>query len=134
MPGHLTGITNNVSVPGAAGSNGSNGVSYNTPVVQVITYGASITPDASLFTLARITMTGNMTVNAPLNPVDGMVRYFEFIQDATGLRLLTLNAVFAVPAAITLVASVTASARDIMVSMYSASLAKWIVIGFVKGL
>jgi hypothetical protein len=39
-------------------------------------------------------LTGNLTINAPTNPRTGAMLTFAFIQDATGGRTITWNAVF----------------------------------------
>ena len=63
-------------------------------VVNTITYAATVTPNAALADTFKITLTGNLTMNAPTNPVPGRTYRFEFIQDGTGSRLLTLGSGF----------------------------------------
>ena len=63
-------------------------------VVNTITYAATITPNAALADTFKVTLTGNLTMNAPINPVPGHTYRFELIQDGTGSRLLTLGTGF----------------------------------------
>lgn len=57
----------------------------------VSTYAASFTPDLSTGSYFVITLTGNITINAPANMRSGQDIIFEFIQDATGGRTVTWN-------------------------------------------
>jgi hypothetical protein len=58
-----------------------------TPVA--LTDAATITVDASLGNLFRVTLGGNRTVGAPSNPTDGQEITFVLLQDATGGRTVT---------------------------------------------
>ena len=80
-----------------------------TPVT--LTYAATVTTNASLSNHFRITLTGALTLAAPTNPSDGQRVFWEFIQDATGSRLLTLNAAF-VTGSIGVTLSTAANKRD----------------------
>lgn len=64
--------------------------------VETVTYAASITPDPFLGSVKKVTLTGNLTVNAPTGTNFGQGTRMTFIlaQDATGGRTVTFNAVF----------------------------------------
>lgn len=55
---------------------------------------ASYTPDCNFSDWIAITLTANITINAPLNPKVGMILTFSFAQDGTGTRTITYNAIF----------------------------------------
>lgn len=65
------------------------------PVLDADAYAASYTPDCAEGLVKTVTLTGNITVNAPLNaPSGGKVLWLVFTQDATGGRSVTWNAAF----------------------------------------
>lgn len=102
--------------------------------VTVLTDAATIVTNASLGNYFRVTLAGNRTLSAPTSPTDGQRCTWEFIQDATGSRTLTLNAVFALGTTIaSTTLTTTAGKRDFMVAVYNATTVKWYVIDFVKG-
>lgn len=110
---------------------------FKTPAV-ALTDAATIATDASLGVYFRVTLAGNRTLGIPTNPADGQTILYEFIQDGTGTRTLTLTTTgtgcFALGtdiASVTL--TTTASKRDYMICKYNSTLAKWVVLGFVKG-
>lgn len=62
---------------------------------QTIAYAATITPNAlSGETIEVGTLTGNVLVALPLNPVEGMKQIYHFTQDGVGGRTVTWNANF----------------------------------------
>lgn len=62
---------------------------------QSVAYAASITPNPHYGEIINVgALTGGMTINAPVNPVDGQRVTFNFLQDSTGSRALTWNAIF----------------------------------------
>jgi hypothetical protein len=72
-----------------------------TPVVQVtqfLAYSASLPVDASkgsaIFVNISTGLPGNITIGAPSNGVVGQTLTFNFVQDGTGGRTVTWNAVF----------------------------------------
>lgn len=100
----------------------------------VLTDAATIATDASQGSLFRVTLGGNRTLGAPTNPTDGQRAIWEFIQDGTGSRTITLNAVFALGTDLTAITlSTTAAKRDFMGAIYNSTAAKWFVIAFMKG-
>jgi hypothetical protein len=78
-------------------------------------------------------MTGNMTVSAPSNPVDGQKITFELIQDGTGSRTVTWNSAFDYGTAGAPTLTTTASKRDVIGFVYSGSLSKWLCAGSALG-
>lgn len=99
-----------------------------------LTDAATIATDASLGNHFRVTLGGNRTLGAPTNPSDGQIGTWEFIQDGTGSRTITLNAIFALGTDIsTVTLTTTASARDFMTAKYNSTANKWYVLGFVRG-
>lgn len=99
-----------------------------------LAYAATVTTDASQGNLFRITLTGNLTLANPTNPVDGQKVVWELVQDATGSRTLTLGSAFALGTDISAVTlTTTASKRDFVGAVYNAAAAKWYVIAFSKG-
>ena len=62
--------------------------------IQSFTSSTSVTPDAMGGEDVEIRLTGNVTINAPTNPVRGIVLRFTIIQDGPGGRTVTWNAVY----------------------------------------
>lgn len=79
----------------------------------------AITPDLSSGWNRRLVLTGNVTINAPTNPpAGGGIVTFLLVQDATGGRTVTFDAVFKLAGgAYTMTA--TANKRDVISFMYS---------------
>ena len=73
-------------------------------------------------------------MGAPSNPVDGQKITFEFIQDATGSRLVTWNAAYEFGLGLpTPVLTTTASKRDFVGFVYNATAALWYCVAFANG-
>lgn len=51
-----------------------------------LTYAATITPDFSVNSHQKITLTGNVTIANPTNPIEGQTGTLKITQDATGGR------------------------------------------------
>ena len=79
---------------------------------QTLTDGVTISWDVSLGQVATVTLGGNRTVAAPTNLKIGTY-ILHVIQDATGSRTLTWNAVFKWPAGVAPTLTTTANARDV---------------------
>lgn len=74
---------------------GTNVVLARDPEYQDIAYAATIAPDLSLGRLIIVgALTGNITIDPPTNIVKGEIVTFTFVQDGTGGRTITWNAVF----------------------------------------
>lgn len=103
----------------------------------VLTDAATINTDASQSNRFRVTLGGNRTLAAPSNPSDGQQCVWEFIQDATGSRTITLDTGtggFAFGTDIvSITLTTTANKRDFMTATYSSALNKWLVLGFLRG-
>lgn len=81
-------------------------------VSQTLTDQATITWDTSLGQIATVTLGGNRTMAAPTNLKVGTY-ILHVIQDGTGSRTLTWNAVFKWPAGVAPVLTTTINARDL---------------------
>ena len=64
---------------------------------QTLTDGAAIDWDLSAGGAAQVTLGGDRTLNAPTNMVAGQRYRLKVIQDGTGTRLLTWNAIYRFP-------------------------------------
>ena len=80
-----------------------------------LTDAATISWDASANQVTSVTLAGDRTFGAPTNMVDGGVYVLTVIQDATGTRVPSWNAVFKFAAATAPTLTTTASAKDILV-------------------
>jgi GH15 family glucan-1,4-alpha-glucosidase len=102
--------------------------------VVTLTDAATITVDASQGNHFRVTLGGSRTLANPTNPVNGQKITFEFIQDATGSRVLTLDTQYSFGTDITSITlTTTASKRDFMSAIYNSTTTKWYVTSFIKG-
>ena len=92
-----------------------------------LTDGSSIDWNAATQDVCKVTLAGNRTLNAPTNPTTGQFITILVIQDSTGSRTLTFNAIyeFKDDAAPTL--TTTASKGDVFVFRYNGS--KWLEMG-----
>ena len=77
--------------------------------------GASISWDASANQVTSVTITDNRTMAAPTNLVDGAVYLLVIIQDGTGSRTMSWNAVFKFTGGTAPTLTTTAAAKDILV-------------------
>jgi hypothetical protein len=104
-PGHVSDLTvdNSLTVTNGplslpAGSIPDSALSANVGLVtaaQSVAYAASLTINATAGEAVVIgALTGNITINAPTNPLSGRRLELIFTQDATGGRTVTWNAVF----------------------------------------
>ena len=79
---------------------------------QILTDGPTISWDTSLGSVATVTLGGNRTVAAPTNLKVGSY-ILNVLQDGTGGRTLTWNAVFKWPAGVAPVLTATGNRRDL---------------------
>jgi len=84
------------------------------PRSQTLTDGATVTWDVSLGAMGVLTLGGNRTMAAPTNLRSGEAYALRVIQDATGSRTLTWNAVFKWPGGTAPTLTTTAAAIDIL--------------------
>lgn len=104
------------------------------PAPQTLTDAATVATNAALGNHFRVTLGGNRTLGNPTNPTDGQKIIWELIQDATGSRTITLDTAFALGTDLTAITlTTTANKRDLLGAIYNASLAKWLVVAFIKG-
>jgi hypothetical protein len=105
------------------------------PKVVALTYAATVTTDASAGDIFDLTLTGNVTLANPTNPVDGKTIRWRIRQDATGSRTVTLDNKFNIPSSATspLPFSTAASKTDVLAATYHAGRDKWDIIAFVMG-
>lgn len=104
---------------------------------QTLTDAATIATDASTGIHFRVTLAGNRTLGVPTNPTDGQKVMWEFIQDATGSRTITLaNGAggFELGTDVSTVTLTTAANKhDLMGAVYNSTAQLWYVIAFVRG-
>ena len=92
-----------------------------------LTDGSSIDWNAETQDVAKVTLAGNRTLNAPSNGTTGQFISILVIQDGTGSRTLTWNAVFEFASDTAPTLTTTASLGDVFVFRYNGS--KWLEVG-----
>ena len=88
---------------------------------------ATVTWDASTQDVCKLTLGGNRTMAAPTNNTTGQFISILVIQDGTGSRTLTWNAVFEFKDDTAPTLTTTASLGDVFVFRYNGS--KWLEVG-----
>ena len=88
---------------------------------------ATVAWDASTQDVCKLTLGGNRTMAAPTNNTTGQFISILVIQDGTGSRTLTWNAVFEFASDTAPTLSTTASLGDVFVFRYNGS--KWLEVG-----
>ena len=88
---------------------------------------ATVTWDASTQDVCKLTLGGNRTLAAPTNNTTGQFISILVIQDGTGSRTLTWNAVFEFASDTAPTLTTTASKGDVFVFRYIGS--KWLEVG-----
>ena len=79
-----------------------------------LTDGATIDWNLALNQVAKVTLAGNRSMNAPTNQVDGAVYILTVTQDATGTRTLSWNAAFKFPGGVAPTLTSTGLKSDIL--------------------
>ena len=92
-----------------------------------LTDGATINWDASTQDVCKVTLGGNRTLAAPTNNSTGQFISILVIQDGTGSRTLTWNAVFEFASDTAPTLTTTANLGDVFVFRYNGS--KWLEVG-----
>ena len=82
---------------------------------QTLTDGATIDWNLSTQQVAKVTLGGNRTLNAPTNQQAGAFYSLAIIQDGTGSRTLTFNSAYKFTGALAPTLTTTASAKDIII-------------------
>ncbi len=88
---------------------------------------ATVAWDASTQDVCKLTLGGNRTMAAPTNNTTGQFISILVIQDGTGSRTLTWNAVFEFASDTAPTLTTTASLGDVFVFRYNG--AKWLEVG-----
>lgn len=81
--------------------------------MQTLTDAATVAWNAAAGRAAQVTLGGNRTLAAPTNVVNGQTYVLHVIQDGTGTRLLTWNAVFKWPGGTAPTLTATAGKIDV---------------------
>jgi hypothetical protein len=117
-------------------SNGTSvlGGSGSTTVVD-LTFNTTINTDASSGDIFDVTLTDNITLANPTNPVNGKTLRWRITQDSTGSRSVTLGNKFNIPtsASSPLPFSTAANKMDTLAATYHAGRDKWDIVAFVPG-
>jgi len=92
-----------------------------------LTDGSTISWDASTQDVCKVTLAGNRTLAAPTNNTTGQFISILVIQDGTGSRTLTWNAVFEFASDTAPTLTTTANLGDVFVFRYNGS--KWLEVG-----
>ena len=92
-----------------------------------LTDGSTVSWDASTQDVCKLTLGGNRTMAAPTNNTTGQFISILVIQDGTGSRTLTWNAVFEFASDTAPTLTTTASLGDVFVFRYNGS--KWLEVG-----
>lgn len=126
--------TNTLTVTGSTASQirvGTNSNTAATPVALTgsaafitLTDAATIAWDVSTGYNASVTLGGNRVIGAPTNLQDGITYSLELVQDATGTRVPTWNAIWDFGAAGTPVLQTTAAKADKVYAQYNARTGK----------
>ena len=93
-----------------------------------LTDASTIAWNAATFQVCKVTLAGNRTMAAPTNPINGQFISILVIQDGTGSRTLTWNAVFEFKDDTAPTLTTTANKGDLFVFRYSGG-AKWLEVG-----
>lgn len=101
--------------------------------VVTLTDGANIATNAALGDHFKVTLGGNRTLDNPTNVVEGQRIVFEFIQDGTGSRTITLGANFLLGVDITAVTLTTTANKKDMMACVGTSDGKLKVVAFMRG-
>ena len=88
---------------------------------------ATVTWDASTQDVCKVTLAGNRTLAAPTNGTTGQFISILVIQDGTGSRTITWNAVYEFASDTAPTLTTTANLGDVFVFRYNG--AKWIEVG-----
>ena len=102
-----------------------NDAAYNPEAT--LTDGATISWDAQAEPVAKVTLAGNRTMAAPTNGATGQFVSLLVIQDGTGTRTLTWNAVYEFASDTPPTLTATGDLGDLFVFRYNGS--KWLEVG-----
>jgi|TARA_R100000406_G_scaffold62994_1_gene44027 hypothetical protein len=92
-----------------------------------LTDGSNIDWNAATQDVCKVTLGGNRTLNAPTNPTTGQFISLLAIQDGTGSRTLSFNAIYEFKDDTAPTLTTTAAKGDVFVFRYNGS--KWLEVG-----
>ena len=92
-----------------------------------LTDGSNIDWNAATQDVCKVTLGGNRTLNAPTNPTTGQFISLLVIQDGTGSRTLSFNAIYEFKDDTAPTLTTTAAKGDVFVFRYNGS--KWLEVG-----
>lgn len=101
----------------------------NTHAAYNIAYASSITPNYQNGNVQKVTLTGNVTVGLPTNPVSNGIFTLIVVNDSTP-RTITWNASFKKTAGLDISLTASASAQDIFTMLYDGTY--WCIISVAK--
>jgi hypothetical protein len=107
--------------------------SQTSALVNLTTVTGTVTINASNGNVQRLVLGGNITLAAPTNPLSGQNLGLHIIQDATGGRTITWNAIFKWAGGTLPTLSTAANARDFIAMTYDDIDNVWICSLAVKG-
>lgn len=105
------------------------------PSVVAQAFSSTLETDASLGDIFDVTITGDVTLANPTNPINGKTLRWRISQDSAGSRIVSLGGKFSIPSSATspLPWSTGANKMDILAATYHAGRDKWDVVSFVPG-
>jgi hypothetical protein len=105
------------------------------PTVVSLTFNTTLNTDCALGEVFDVTLTDNVTLANPTNPVNGKTLRWRILQDGNGNRGVTLGDKFVIPSSATspLPWSTAANKMDIFAATYHSGRDKWDVVAFVPG-
>tara|TARA_R110002012_G_scaffold320152_1_gene542573 strand:- start:1210 stop:1614 length:405 start_codon:yes stop_codon:yes gene_type:complete len=92
-----------------------------------LTDGSTIDWNAATQDVCKVTLAGNRTLNAPTNPTTGQFITILIIQDGSGSRTVSFNAIYEFKDDTAPTLTTTASKGDVFVFRYNGS--KWLEMG-----
>jgi hypothetical protein len=103
------------------------------PTVVAMSDASPLATDGSAGNHFRVTLGANRILGNPTNGVDGQRIIWEFTQDATGNRTLTLDTKFSVPQNMPDITLSTGPGKtDMLGAIYNAVLDRFVITGFMK--
>lgn len=98
----------------------------------VLSSGATLTTECRLSNYFTVTLATNTTLSAPTGPLSWQPVTWVIVQDGTGGRTLTLNAIFDT-GPYDVVLSTAAGSSDVLTAIWNPQTAKMQVVNFIRG-
>lgn len=109
-------------------------ISTDPVVVNVGSVSGAIDTDVSSGQIFDMVLTDAITLNNPLNPINGASIRWRITQDGSGNRAVTLGDKFVTPSSsIPIVFSTASGATDLLAATYHAGRDKWDIVAFITG-